>query len=474
MKLASGALVLAALTGCNNPAVMSVHGTGGSTGAAGSGMGDGGSGGARPPDFTLPDGGGYEVGPTSGPRPDEQQCAYDVQKAKLSPVDLLLLMDASGSMTEKVGTRDRWEAARDALAAFLKDDRSAGLGVGLQLFPVHKPCTDDGYCFLPQPGGCVVFSACVSNNASLAASVACGTTDDDPCPTGTTCQPLGRCSQSGGDCVGMGQPCPSGMANDMCGARPRQCRFGPNARGSCTAADYQNPIVPMTDLPAGTTRLIGAMDSRLPVGGTPMGAAVKGALMHLTGRPANGRRASLVLVSDGVPQGCVAGPAEVAADIRTAAMRTPPISTYAVGVFADTDPPDGRTAMQMFATAGGTGAPFIVSANEQLGEKLLAALSQIRGAALSCELVIPMPSSGQIDYGKVNVHVEGGTGPVDLVYVERADRCGMTASGWYYDVDPATGTPTRVQLCPGVCDRLKADPKASIEVRFGCKSIVIK
>jgi len=210
------------------------------------------------------------------------------------------------------------------------------------------------------------------------------------------------------------------------------------------------------------------------VGGTPMSAAVKGALMHLTGRPANGRRASLVLVSDGVPQGCVAGPAEIAADLRAAAMRTPNISTYVVGVFADADPPAGRMAMEMFATAGGTGTPFIVSANEQLGEKLLAALSQIRGAALSCELAIPKPSSGEIDYGKVNVHVEGGTGPVDLVYVERADRCGMAANGWYYDVDPTMGTPAKVQLCPGVCERLKADPKASIEVRFGCKSIVIK
>src|SRR6185436_10013735 len=269
------------------------------------------------------------------------------------------------------------------------------------------------------------------------------------------------------------QPCQGGVAGDMCGARPRQCRFGPSAKGSCEAADYQTPIVPMTDLPGGRARLVGAMDSRLPIGGTPMGAAVKGALMHLSTRPAT-RRTSLVLVSDGVPQGCLETVANIANDLRAAAMRTPPISTYVVGVFADTDPPESRTTMATLATAGGTGMPFIISANEQLSEKFLAALSQIRGAALSCDLPIPKPSSGQIDYGKVNVHVEGGGAPVDLVYVERADRCGITANGWYYDVDPTTATPTRVQLCPGVCDRLKADPKASIEVRFGCKSIVIQ
>jgi len=69
MKLAPGILVLGALASCNNPAVMSVRGTGGSTGASGSGMGDGGSGGgARPPDFMIPDGGGYEVGPRPASR----------------------------------------------------------------------------------------------------------------------------------------------------------------------------------------------------------------------------------------------------------------------------------------------------------------------------------------------------------------------------------------------------------------------
>jgi hypothetical protein len=37
-------------------------------------------------------------------------------------------------------------------------------------------------------------------------------------------------------------------------------------------------------------------------------------------------------------------------------------------------------------------------------------------------------------------------------------------------VDPAQGTPARVQLCPAVCERIKADPNGSVQVRFGCKS----
>jgi len=187
----------------------------------------------------------------------------------------------------------------------------------------------------------------------------------------------------------------------------------------------------------------------------------------------NGRRAVLVIVSDGVPEGC--GPsATVVLDLQAAAARNPPISTYVVGVFGGNELPEVRATIDSFATAGGTGTPFIVTANEQLTEKFLAALNQIRGAALSCDIAIPPPASGQIDFGRVNVHVDGTGGPVDLVYVERADRCGMAPNGWYYDVDPTTTSPSRVQLCPGVCERLKADPKASIELRFGCKTRIIE
>src|SRR5688572_18955464 len=329
-------------------------------------------------------------------------------------------MDASGSMAEPVGTKNRWEMARDAVATFLKDGRSTGLGVGLQLFPVKpKPCNDYGTCFLPAPGGCQILQACLPANASsLVSGKACGIDDDDPCPAGTTCTMLGRCSVSGGDCAPVGQPCPSGVANDMCGARPRQCRFGPQSGGSCQVADYAQGTVAMGDLPAATARLIGAMDTRVALGFTPLVPAVKGAMMQLNARlqANNGRRAVLVIVSDGVPEGC--GPsATVVADLQAAAARNPPISTYVVGVFGGNEPPEVRATVESFATAGGTGTPFIITANEQLTEKFLAALNQIRGAALSCDVAIPPPSSGMIDFDKVNVRIDGGSGPIDLVYV---------------------------------------------------------
>jgi hypothetical protein len=430
-----------------------------------------------PPGFGLPDpadGGAVDAAPVSAPPPGDR-CAEDVKAASLVPVDLLLLMDASGSMAEKAPDRSRWELARDALAAFVKDDRSAGLGIGLQLFPVHpQTCQDDGTCFLPSPGGCRVFSACLAAGAGVRAGKACGAPGDAACPTDTTCTPLGRCSVSGGDCTGMGQPCASGLANDLCGARPRQCRLGPRSRGSCSPADYMTPSMAVTELPAGADRLIGVMDTRLPIGATPLGAALQGALVHLRARvTANpGRRAVLVIVSDGVPEGCVVSN-DVAPTLQAASSAVPPISTYVVGVFDGNEPAEVRATVDRFAMAGGTGAPIIVTPNEQLTERFLAALNQIRGASVPCELAIPPPTSGQIDFGKVNVRVNRSVGPSDLVYVGGADRCTATADGWYYDTDPARAVPTRVLLCPGVCERLKADPKAAIEVRFGCRSRTI-
>jgi hypothetical protein len=424
-----------------------------------------------PADAGSPDAGSGSV---SVPRPGDQ-CAEEVKSANLVPVDLLLLLDASGSMAEKAGARSRWELARDALAAFVKDDRSAGLGVGLQLFPLHtRTCNDDGTCFLPSPGGCRIFSACLAPGAALASGTVCGAPGDPACPAGTTCTQLGRCSASGGDCVGLGQPCPSGLANDTCGARPRQCRLGPSARGSCTTADYQAPTVPILELPAGAPRLVGAMETRLPIGATQLGVALQGAMAHLRGRvqASPGRRPVLVIVSDGLPQGCVVSN-DVAPELQAASSAVPPISTYMVGVFGENEPPEVRATVERFAMAGGTGAPIIVTPNEQLTEKFLAALEQIRGAAVPCEVAIPPPTSGQIDFAKVNVRVNRTAGPTDLLYVASRDRCEATPDGWYYDVPPATGAPTRVHLCPGVCDRLKADARASIEVRFGCRSRAI-
>lgn len=92
-------------------------------------------------------------------------------------------------------------------------------------------------------------------------------------------------------------------------------------------------------------------------------------------------------------------------------------------------------------------------------------------AKLACELTIPLPASGVIDYAKVNVAYAGNGTSETVYHVEDAASC--APDGWYYD-DPTT--PTKVILCPASCDAaqvvFEGDPTAEVQVIFGCESIV--
>jgi hypothetical protein len=73
-----------------------------------------------------------------------------------------------------------------------------------------------------------------------------------------------------------------------------------------------------------------------------------------------------------------------------------------IGVFSSDELARARPTLEMFATAGGTGTPYVLDANANLGMRLDEALAAIRGQSLPCELTIP-PGTGAIDFGKVNV-----------------------------------------------------------------------
>jgi hypothetical protein len=406
-----------------------------------------------------------------------------VHAAELVPLDLLLLVDSSGSMLESAGAGTKWQMTHDALVAFIKDPQSATLGVGLQFFPFFgspKACMSDRDCnlIIPRPNiWCHVSSACLGPGVPLPAAPDC-----EPgfsiCQTGTTCTPLGRCSITGADCVGAGQPCPGGTGGDVCVSRPRTCQNTVAVRDfSCAAGDYRTMVVPIASLPGAQTALTAALDFKRPNGGTPMGPAVEGALGQLRAHLATsgGRQAALVLATDGLPDGCDGDSvAAVAATLQAARMGAPPISSYVIGVFNQMQLVKSQSALATLATAGGTGTPFVLMPGDDLSKRFLEALSQIRGKALACEFKIPPATMGQLDYGKVNVRIDGAAGAENLVYVGGADRCDPTSGGWFYDVDPATGTPTRILLCQATCKRLEEARDIKVDLRFGCKTRTIE
>jgi hypothetical protein len=177
-----------------------------------------------------------------------------------------------------------------------------------------------------------------------------------------------------------------------------------------------------------------------------------------------------VLVTDAVPNGCERDDIEsVAAALDGARGARPSLPTYVIAAVSPDQPLREATATRL-AQAGGGGLPVVLNNSApDLGDKFLGALNTIRGSALPCELAIPRPASGTIDFNKVNVRYNGAAGPDDLLYVGSAAGCDPARGGWYYDVDPAKGTPSTVLVCDATCRRFKTE-SGSVELRFGCRT----
>jgi Mg-chelatase subunit ChlD len=465
-------LLFLALAACAEPALVSnagggagKGGKGGTAGAKGGSSGGGGGGGSF---FDVPDGGGLDAAASN------QKCAEEAHKAEIVPLDLMLLVDASSSMTGSTGMGTKWGAAQSALSAFVRDPRSAGLGVGLQFFPTEKEraCKTDGDCgnSATEDFFCRPNTACVDATGLL--PISCGAYTGD-CPAGSTCRAVGRCSASGADCLDAGQACPGN--GGTCVGGGKSCRFTfPNQH--CEEANYRDPAVAIAGLPTNEMAVTRILVHKVPFGQTPMGPAVRGVLAHLRAHlmAHPGHKVALVLASDGLPGGCMMNDIpSIAGNLRAAFLGAPSIPTYVIGVFTPMELANARAQLDMLAMAGGTNQSFLLTSTPDLTQKLQQALDQIRGAALACELTIPAPAMGAIDFSRVNVRHTGAAGPEDLLYVETADRCDPTRGGWYYDVPPAQGTPTRILVCDASCRRFKMDATARVDLLFGCATKVI-
>ena len=111
----------------------------GSGGAAGSGNGSGNSAGAN---LVVGNTGGSATilvdagnGTAGG-----DNCAADSQTAMTVPLSIYVLLDQSGSMTLE---GNRWAPVTAALKSFLAGSSLAGVGVGLQYFPLGATTTSD-------------------------------------------------------------------------------------------------------------------------------------------------------------------------------------------------------------------------------------------------------------------------------------------------------------------------------------------
>ncbi|WP_437954838.1 hypothetical protein WME76_25105 [Sorangium sp. So ce119] len=476
---ATGISVILAACGGSNGSVFG-GGTGGDASGSGSGSG-GGAGTGTGTGSGMSSGAGYgpgdepggtQGGPSSGSGEGsggDMSCAGETSTAELVPLDLYIMLDASGSMDENISRNvTKWDAVTQALEAFFTDPQSAGLGVGLQYFPLRDPgvpetCTASSQCGANGP--------CQLRICRNAVPITVCETDDD-CGPRDTCIALGECSVSGDLCAPAGGTCRNG------GGSCRQLTESECAHpDSCSADVYAAPAVPITPLDdASAAALVTSIGQKDPLGATPTAGALAGALQqaraHAEANPTH--RVVTVLATDGMPTECDPLSADGIAQIAGEALSgTPSISTFVIGVF-DGDDDGAQDTMDRIAEGGGTTSAFFIDTSTDVTQAFLDALTEIRGKSLACEYQVPAPSAGQtLDYGTLNVqHTRpDGNDPSTIFYVADEASCDAAAGGWYYDVDPATGgAPTKIVMCPATCTQFREG--GQVELRVGCKTEV--
>ena len=409
-------------------------------------------------------------------------CAAATQQAQQVPLDLYIMMDSSGSMTGTTsGGQSKWDAIRAALTAFLRDGQSAGLGVGLQYFPLLRPgvpasCEMNNECGTSGP--CDLIRVC----SDAAALVSCTTNAD--CRGMGTCVRLGQCGVTPQLCAPAGPTfaC-SAAVGDGCLPIAGYCR----ARDVCEAAPYATAAVEVAALPgagdAHETALIDSLDRHVVDGLTPTAGALSGAIMHAQAlaRANPTHKLAVVLATDGLPSECtpvdIAGSTGIASIAAAAYAGTPAIATYVIGVFSPDEAVDAQSNLDMLAAAGGTGRAFVINTSQNVTQMFVSALNAVRSSGLACQYMLPAAAQdgGQLDYFSVNVQFTPSTGPaVTVGNVKDRASCSPTKGGWYYDADPAAGgTPQTISVCDTTCAQMKADPAGRVDVLLGCKTVII-
>jgi hypothetical protein len=396
-------------------------------------------------------------------------CATQSATAETLPLDLYMMIDSSGSMTEATAAGPtKWMAVQAAMRAFFNDPASAGISVGLQYFPLIQAnaalsCASNADC--GSFGPCDLYRTCYGPTTTQI--VLCNTNSD--CKSGEACVQLGSCPLSGGSCAPIGAYCPLG---DPCLPLDGYC----HGRDRCDVPAYAAPAVPFAALPGAATALNASLAAHQPDGRTPTGPALSGALQaaRTQAAAAPGHKLAVVLVTDGLPTECT--PLDIpgiAAVATSGTSGTPPIPTFVIGVFGPDEAATAQPNLDALAAGGGTGSAVVIDTSQDVTQALQMALNRIRTTAVACTFKIPPATMGAIDFRKVNVQITGTSGAVSTVgYVGGKSSCDPTRGGWYYDVDPTTGgTPTTIIACDATCAQLGA--AARVDIVLGCQTLVI-
>ncbi len=247
---------------------------------------------------------------------------------------------------------------------------------------------------------------------------------------------------------------------------------------SCAVSAYATPDVPIAPLAENESALLDSLSEELPDGAyTTTGPAVRGALQHAVDYAEEhpGHTVAVVLATDGLPSEGECEPddiASIATIVTQGRIGTPSVRTFVIGIFGQADQGafDNLTAI---ATAGGYPAFLVDSDSDDVTAAFSQALTEIRGAALTCEFKLPTAEDGEsLDYGFVNVTVSNGDESRAPRSTSAAEDDCDDEGGWYYDVNPSAGIPTRIIACPASCEGLQGSAETSVSIEVGCATVV--
>lgn len=402
----------------------------------------------------------------------ETSCAGEQHPAELVPLDIYVMLDRSLSMNGLTSTGDtKWQAITDALAAFVSDPSSDGIGIGIQYFPANTPCSSDDDC---DDGACYLKACRDSRSPSdskLPGLIPC--VRDQDCPaSGDSCVELGGCGEQ--SCVSVGATCSNDI--DCTAVETGVCA----TQTVCTLSDYTTPAVTIGRLPDTKQDILDSLSAYAPAqnpfGLTPTGPALQGAIAYAQkwGAAHPARRSIVVLATDGVPTGGCSPSrrADIAALASVGAGATVPVQTYTIGVFSSgsADATEGPENIRAIARAG-KGQAFVLSDEGDVAAQFVEALNIVRGHGLTCDYQLPTSGEAgkEVNYEKVNVAftAEAGDDPETIPYLDDGSLCDERG-GWYYATDPVTHKPTGIVACDATCKRLTSSVTGNIDIQVGC------
>lgn len=146
-----------------------------------------------------------------------------------------------------------------------------------------------------------------------------------------------------------------------------------------------------------------------------------------------------------------------------------PIPVFVIGLGSELADVDLEQIAEQGKPAGSDSAIshlFRIGDNKDISAELLAAMASIRAEYVPCGIELPQPPDGQpLDLEQINVDfVASDSSTLELVY--DLDCQQNRDNAWMFD-NPAA--PTKIQLCERLCDRTIKDGQGELKVALGCE-----